>query len=77
MQAAIPFPDISSEVFSIELFGAHLALRWYALAYLAGLFGGLLVIRRLLRRPSPRCPCPRPVRGLGAFCLRCGNELEA
>ena len=52
MQAAIPFPDISSEVFSIELFGAHLALRWYALAYLAGLFGGLLVIRRLLRRPA-------------------------
>ena len=52
MQAAIPFPDITSEVFSIELFGAHLALRWYALAYLAGLFGGLLVIRRLLRRPA-------------------------
>lgn len=41
--------------------------------------GGRFVafVRRLLRRPSPRCPCPRPVRGLGAFCLRCGNELEA
>lgn len=50
MQAAIPFPDISSEVFSIELFGAHLALRWYALAYLAGLIGGFLVIRHLMRR---------------------------
>lgn len=52
MQAAIPFPDISSEVFSIELFGAHLALRWYALAYLAGLIGGFLVIRHLMRRAS-------------------------
>lgn len=50
MQAAIPFPDISSEVFSIELFGAHLALRWYALAYLVGLIGGFLVIRHLMRR---------------------------
>lgn len=52
MQAAIPFPEISSEVFSIELFGAHLALRWYALAYLAGLLAGFWVIRRLMRRPA-------------------------
>jgi phosphatidylglycerol:prolipoprotein diacylglycerol transferase len=52
MQAAIPFPDISNEVFSIELFGAHLALRWYALAYLAGLLAGFWVIRRLMRRPA-------------------------
>lgn len=52
MQAAIPFPDISNEVFSIELFGAHLALRWYALAYLAGLIGGFWVIRSLMRRPA-------------------------
>ncbi|WP_413874123.1 prolipoprotein diacylglyceryl transferase [Albidovulum sp.] len=52
MQAAIPFPDISNEVFSIELFGAHLALRWYALAYLAGLLAGFWVIRSLMRRPA-------------------------
>jgi len=52
MQAAIRFPDISNEVFSIELFGAHLALRWYALAYLAGLLAGFWVIRRLMRRPG-------------------------
>lgn len=52
MQAAIRFPDISNEVFSIELFGTHLALRWYALAYLAGLIGGFWVIRSLLRRPA-------------------------
>ncbi len=52
MQAAIPFPDISNEVFSIELFGTHLALRWYALAYLAGLLAGFWVIRSLMRRPA-------------------------
>ncbi len=33
----IPFPDISPELFSIELFGVTFALRWYALAYIAGL----------------------------------------
>lgn len=52
MHVAIPFPEISSEVFSVELFGAHLALRWYALAYLAGLIGGYAVIRALMRRPA-------------------------
>lgn len=52
MQAAIPFPDISNEIVSIELFGAHFALRWYALAYLAGLLGGYWVIRRLMRHPA-------------------------
>jgi len=37
MQAMIPFPDISPEIFSIPLFGFNLALRWYALAYIAGI----------------------------------------
>lgn len=37
MTAAIPFPDLSPELFSFELFGFTLALRWYALAYIAGL----------------------------------------
>ena len=40
MQAAIPFPDLSSEVFSIALFGLEFALRWYALAYIAGILIG-------------------------------------
>ncbi|MCB2117321.1 MAG: prolipoprotein diacylglyceryl transferase [Rhodobacteraceae bacterium] len=52
MLAAIPFPDISNEIFAIEIFGRHLALRWYALAYLAGLVAGFLVIRALMRRPA-------------------------
>lgn len=37
MQAAIPFPSISPELFSISMFGMQFALRWYALAYIAGI----------------------------------------
>lgn len=37
MQAQIPFPTISPEIFSISLFGMEFALRWYALAYIVGI----------------------------------------
>ncbi len=37
MQATLPFPDISPEIFSISLFGMEFALRWYALAYMVGI----------------------------------------
>ena len=37
LPAAIPFPDLSPELFSIEIGGFAFALRWYALAYIAGL----------------------------------------
>ena len=33
----IPFPDISPEIFRIDFGGFSFALRWYALAYIAGL----------------------------------------
>ena len=33
----IPFPAISPEIFAIEIGGLTFALRWYALAYIAGL----------------------------------------
>ncbi|SPH24956.1 Prolipoprotein diacylglyceryl transferase [Defluviimonas aquaemixtae] len=60
MHAAIPFPDISNEIFAIELFGTTFALRWYALAYLAGLVAGFAIIRALMRRsalwPEDRAP---------------------
>ena len=36
MLLAIPFPNISPEIFSIDVFGITLALRWYALGYIAG-----------------------------------------
>ncbi len=38
--AAIPFPQISPEIFSISLFGIEFALRWYALAYIVGILIG-------------------------------------
>lgn len=52
MQAVIPFPDISNEIFSVTLFGITLALRWYALAYLAGLIAGWRIIIALMARPA-------------------------
>ncbi|HKK97105.1 MAG TPA: prolipoprotein diacylglyceryl transferase, partial [Marivita sp.] len=37
MSTGLPFPDISPELFSITIFGMEFALRWYALAYIAGI----------------------------------------
>jgi phosphatidylglycerol:prolipoprotein diacylglycerol transferase len=48
---AIPFPDISPEVFSIPVYGITLSLRWYALAYIAGLVVGLRMIVAAVRTP--------------------------
>jgi phosphatidylglycerol:prolipoprotein diacylglycerol transferase len=47
----IPFPPLSPELFSVEVFGVTLALRWYALAYIVGLVAGWGLIRQALRRP--------------------------
>ncbi|NUB44391.1 prolipoprotein diacylglyceryl transferase [Fertoebacter nigrum] len=47
--AYLPFPDVAPEIFSVDLFGVTLALRWYALAYIAGLLIGWRLILRLLR----------------------------
>ena len=41
----IPFPDISPEIFSVELFGINLALRWYALSYLLGFICALRIMK--------------------------------
>lgn len=51
MYAAIPFPDIGPDLFTITLFGRDFALRWYALAYLAGLLIGWRIVVALMRRP--------------------------
>ncbi|MCI5096080.1 MAG: prolipoprotein diacylglyceryl transferase [Rhodobacteraceae bacterium] len=37
MQAVLRFPELSPELFSIQVFGLEFALRWYALAYIAGI----------------------------------------
>ncbi|SMX39841.1 prolipoprotein diacylglyceryl transferase [Pelagimonas varians] len=52
MIAAIPFPSLSPELFSIDIFGFHLALRWYALAYIAGILLGWRFTIMTVRRPA-------------------------
>ncbi|WP_273522966.1 prolipoprotein diacylglyceryl transferase [Rhodosalinus sediminis] len=51
MLAAIPFPDISPELFSVELFGLEFALRWYALAYIVGILLGWRLAVMAVNRP--------------------------
>ncbi len=48
----IPFPDIAPEIFTINLGGFSFSLRWYALAYLAGLILGWRLIVAMMRRPA-------------------------
>ena len=48
----IPFPDIAPEIFTINIGSLSLSLRWYALAYLAGLIIGWQLIALMMRRPS-------------------------
>lgn len=45
----IPFPNIAPEIFTIHLGGLSLSLRWYALAYLAGLLIGWRIMVRMMR----------------------------
>ncbi len=52
MKAALTFPDISPEIFSVTLFGFELALRWYALAYIVGIVLGWRLAVRAVRRPD-------------------------
>lgn len=52
MSSVIPFPPLSPEIFSIDLFGMSFALRWYALAYIAGILAGWMLAVRLLKRPT-------------------------
>ncbi|MDP5305705.1 prolipoprotein diacylglyceryl transferase [Paracoccus spongiarum] len=48
----IPFPDIAPEIFTIRIGGLSLSLRWYALAYLAGLLIGWRIMLRMMRRDA-------------------------
>jgi phosphatidylglycerol:prolipoprotein diacylglycerol transferase len=49
---AIPFPPLSPELFTLTLGNFTFALRWYALAYLAGLGLGWWVIWKACARPE-------------------------
>jgi len=49
MMNGIPFPNISPEIFSFDVFGLTLALRWYALGYIVGIAIGWWIIARALK----------------------------
>lgn len=52
MSLVLPFPDISPELFSIQIGTFTFALRWYALAYIAGILVGLAIARMAIARPT-------------------------
>jgi phosphatidylglycerol:prolipoprotein diacylglycerol transferase len=49
---ALPFPNIDPTLASMELFGITLSLRWYALAYIAGLVLAWRYVTFLMKRPA-------------------------
>lgn len=52
MDAFIPFPAIDPVLVTIPLGFTELAIRWYALAYIAGLLIGWRYVARLMARPA-------------------------
>ena len=60
MTFILPFPQIDPAIFTISLGGFEFVLRWYALAYIAGLIIGWRLVRRLMQRPAlwPRDKAP-------------------
>ncbi|SDZ74328.1 prolipoprotein diacylglyceryl transferase [Rubrimonas cliftonensis] len=52
LRAALPFPQIDPALLSVDLGFVTLSLRWYALAYIAGLALGWWIVRALMRRPA-------------------------
>ena len=52
MQASIPFPNISPEIFAYSVGGFEIALRWYAMAYIVGIAIGWQIIKYALNRPA-------------------------
>ncbi|MEM6277021.1 MAG: prolipoprotein diacylglyceryl transferase [Pseudomonadota bacterium] len=52
MAFAIPFPEISPEIFSLTLFGVTFALRWYAMAYIAGILIAWWMAARAVRNAA-------------------------
>lgn len=50
MIVALPFPNISPEIFSISIGGFEFALRWYALSYIVGILLAWRIGAATLRR---------------------------
>lgn len=51
MNAMLTFPNISPEIFTVSLFGIEFALRWYALAYIAGILIGWRLVVMTVKTP--------------------------
>src|SRR6056297_3260770 len=52
MSTGLPFPNVSPELISISIFGMDLALRWYALAYIAGILIGWRIAVAAVKRAA-------------------------
>ncbi len=52
MQAVIPFPNISPDLIAFDIAGFTLAIRWYALAYIAGIITGWRMALWVVSRPA-------------------------
>lgn len=52
MSYGLPFPNVSPELFSISIFGMEFALRWYALAYIAGILIAWRIAVAAVKRAS-------------------------
>jgi phosphatidylglycerol:prolipoprotein diacylglycerol transferase len=48
----LPFPAIDPALFTVDLGFAEFSLRWYALAYIAGLLIGWRIVVALVKRPA-------------------------
>ena len=59
--AALPFPEIGPDLFSIEIGNFTLALRWYALAYIFGILLGWRLCVASVQRPSLWAPQSAPL----------------
>lgn len=57
----IAFPNLSPDLFSIEVFGQTFALRWYALAYIFGLLIGWWLVLRAVKTVSLWLPGRAPM----------------
>ena len=51
-QIMIPFPNISPEIFSIDIFGFELTLRWYSLSYIAGFVIAFQIMKKFASSPD-------------------------
>ena len=73
----IPFPDMSPTLFEVEIFGLTLALRWYALAYIAGI--DLWLVDHPARHPhaAPVERRPAPDGRAGRTVFRPGRSLAS